>query len=438
MRGIALLGILLITMPKFALPEGFAERILKEGEGLNFRIAHVMNILFDGKMRAVFSMIFGAGILLFIGSKEKAGSLGRIFYSRMFWLAMFGLFHSHILLSGGDILYPYALCGMVLFFFRNTKPTWALAAVLSIIMLEMAINTYYYNRGRTELISYNEAREVERKGLTLTDAQLKAKATWAEHEKWFVHDDKMIDKNIEVMRSSYGAIAANMRETLIAKQTRRAPFTMVDPIALMFLGMVLFRSGFFSGKFGKKTYIRSLILCYGIGIPLAMYSWSIYARFPNVLEFMESHAYNIRIYIHPIQRTLIALGHVSLIILLIRLHLFKRFFHAVAAVGKMAFTNYILQTVLSTMIFLGYGLGYFAQLEYYQLYYVVIAIWVVQLIISPLWLKYFQYGPLEWAWRSLTYWRLQPILLSTLSHSHTAPHSSSAEIPKSLYQKSVS
>jgi uncharacterized protein len=80
-------------------------------------------------------------------------------------------------------------------------------------------------------------------------------------------------------------------------------------------------------------------------------------------------------------------------------------------VGKMAFSNYILQTIICTLIFFGYGLGYFARLEYYQLNFIVVAIWMLQLIISPLWLNHFRFGPLEWAWRSLTYWKRQPMVI---------------------------
>ena len=79
------------------------------------------------------------------------------------------------------------------------------------------------------------------------------------------------------------------------------------------------------------------------------------------------------------------------------------------AVGQMAFTNYIMHSVICTLFFFGYGLNYYGELEFYQLYFVVLAIWMLQLVVSTLWLRYFNYGPLEWVWRSLTYWRRQPL-----------------------------
>src|SRR5262249_58328655 len=102
------------------------------------------------------------------------------------------------------------------------------------------------------------------------------------------------------------------------------------------------------------------------------------------------------------------LGLVSALVLLYKAGVFRRLFRRLEAAGQMAFTNYILQTVICTLVFFGYGLNYFAELEFYQLFFVVLGIWVLQLIISPLWLHYFLYGPLEWLWRSLTYWRVQP------------------------------
>ena len=83
-------------------------------------------------------------------------------------------------------------------------------------------------------------------------------------------------------------------------------------------------------------------------------------------------------------------------------------FRRLEAVGQMAFTNYIMHSVICTFVFFGYGLNYYAELEFYEIYFVVLAIWALQLIVSPLWLRFFLYGPLEWVWRSLTYWRRQP------------------------------
>jgi len=103
------------------------------------------------------------------------------------------------------------------------------------------------------------------------------------------------------------------------------------------------------------------------------------------------------------------MAHVSLLVLLYRSGLVQGLLRRLAAVGQMALTNYLMHSVLCSLFFFGYGLNYFAELSYFQIYLFVIAIWLIQLALSPLWLRYFLFGPMEWVWRSLTYWRIQPM-----------------------------
>src|SRR5262249_15618838 len=112
--------------------------------------------------------------------------------------------------------------------------------------------------------------------------------------------------------------------------------------------------------------------------------------------------------IYPFQRILLVMAHVSAIVLLYKSGHARPLFRRLEAVGQTAFTNYILQSVICTLVFFAYGINYFAELEFYQVYLVVLAVWAVHLIVSPLWLRFFLYGPLEWVWRSLTYWHRQP------------------------------
>jgi uncharacterized protein len=132
-------------------------------------------------------------------------------------------------------------------------------------------------------------------------------------------------------------------------------------------------------------------------------------EFPDQVKFLEMHAVRIGIYISMLKRTFLMIGHISLIMLIIKSGWLNNFINILAAVGKMALSNYILQSLICCFLFFGYGLGYFAMLEYHELFVVVVITWIFQLIISPIWLSYFRFGPLEWAWRSLTYWKLQPM-----------------------------
>jgi len=127
------------------------------------------------------------------------------------------------------------------------------------------------------------------------------------------------------------------------------------------------------------------------------------------IHFLETHTVPWWGLIYPFQRMFLVMAHASVILLILRAGFWKSITRRLAAVGQMAFTNYIMHTIFCTLIFFGYGLNYFAELQYYQLYYIVVAIWIVQLIVSPIWLKYYLFGPLEWVWRSLTYRKLQPM-----------------------------
>src|SRR5580693_3163339 len=130
LRGVALLGILMMNIPGFAMPDYYSESFKSDPANVNFWVSAVISVGFEGKMRALFGMIFGAGVLLFVSKKEQTGrSVTRLFYRRMFWLVLFGLIHAHLILWIGDILYLYGFCGMLVYLFRNVKPAYLVLAV---------------------------------------------------------------------------------------------------------------------------------------------------------------------------------------------------------------------------------------------------------------------------------------------------------------------
>jgi uncharacterized protein len=105
----------------------------------------------------------------------------------------------------------------------------------------------------------------------------------------------------------------------------------------------------------------------------------------------------------------VSLGYIGFIMLICKSEHFQNFKHIFSTVGKMAFTNYILMSLISTFIFYGYGLGLYGQIERSGQILITFGIWIFLMIISLLWLKYYRFGPLEWLWRSLTYWKMQPM-----------------------------
>jgi uncharacterized protein len=364
-------------------------------------------------MRALFGMIFGAGVLLFVKKKEQNGrSVTGLFYRRMFWLVLFGLIHAHLILWIGDILYLYGFCGMLVYLFRKVNPKYLVLGVPLVAIVDFGAGTVFYQYVRNARIAYVDARTAQSHGQALTAAQTQAMERWRGLEKTLVPNREDAKENTRKMKSNYPTVAGHLRPLAFMLETIAMPITIWDSLALMLLGLALYRWGFLSGKWAAHDYWKVLAIGYGIGLPLVCYSfYDDYVTKPN-LEASLIHMKAVPIewvnLIYPFQRILLVMAHVSAIILLYRSGYAQSLFRRLEAVGQMAFTNYIMHSVICTLVFFGYGLNYFGEMEFYQIYFVVLAIWILQLIVSPLWLEYFYFGPLEWVWRSLTYWRFQP------------------------------
>ncbi len=414
LRGVALLGILLMNIPVFALPEYFSEAFKSDPGNPNFWALAFTTILFEGKMRALFGMVFGAGVLLFALKKEQVGRpVHGLFYRRMFWLVFFGALHAHLLLWFGDILFLYGVCGMLVYLFRNVKPVYLVMFVPVVALFDFGAGTLFYRNIRSARLAYVEASSVQSRGQSLTDVQTNAIAAWREIEKTLIPNRDDVEENTREMKSGYGTVASRVRPLSLKYETTLLPFAVFDSLALMLLGVGLYKWGFLTGGWSLRNYRKVAMIGYGIGLPLVTYSYYYgVVHFPTVeegLSHLEATPINWIGLIYPFQRILLVLAHISVLILIYKLPMLQRLFRRLEAVGQMAFTNYIMHTVICTLVFYGYGLNLFADLQYYQLLLVAAAIWLIQLIISPLWLRAFNFGPLEWLWRALTYLRFPPM-----------------------------
>lgn len=411
LRGVALLGILLMNIPGFSMPNYSFETFTNDPSNVNFWVYAVISIFFEGKMRALFGMVFGAGVLLFIANKGAGKSTHILFYRRMFWLVLFGLIHAHLILWIGDILYLYGVCGMILYLFRNVKPKYLVMGIPLVAIMDFVGGTVFYKDLRVKRLEYVDAIKVQTAGQTLTDAQTKALTEWREVEKTMIPNREDAKENTEKMKSDYATVASYLRPMAFDGQTKYLLLSIWDSLALMLLGLALYKWGFITGTWTKKDYWTMVKIGYGIGIPLVLYSFYFnfthYSTLEANLARMEVTPMEWTGLIYPFQRILIVMGHAASIILLYKSDILQGLFRRLEAVGQMAFTNYITHSVICTFFFFGYGLNYFGELEYYQIYFVALAIWFMQLIISPIWLDYFRFGPLEWLWRSLTYWKIQ-------------------------------
>ena len=415
LRGVALLGILLMNIPGFAMPDYFSESFKSDPKNVNFWLSAVISVGFEGKMRALFGMIFGAGVLLFVSKKEQAGrSVTGLFYRRMFWLILFGLIHAHLILWIGDILYLYGFCGMLVYLCRKVRPIYLVLGIPLVALFDFTAGTLFYQHIRDKRIAYVEASAVAAENKPLTEKQRHALAQWRELEKTLIPNREDAQENTRKMKSDYATVASHLGPLAWKVEAIILPIEIWDSLALMLLGLALYRWGFLSGHWSNRDYAKVVAIGYGIGLPLATYSFyhsCVYS--PNLeagLRRMELVPIEWVRLIYPFQRIFLVMAHVAAIILLYKANYAQKLFRSLEAVGQMALTNYIMQSVICTFLFFGYGLNYYAELEFYQIYFVVLAVWIVQLIVSPIWLRFFLFGPLEWVCGSLTYWKVQPFM----------------------------
>lgn len=414
LRGIAVLGILLMNIPEFSMPRRYSEIFRNNPQSVDFWIRAVVLVFWEGKMRALFSLLFGAGILLFIQNKPTpAGTVTRLFYRRMFWLLLLGLADAHLLLWEGDVLYTYAIAGMIAFLFRKVKAAYLVLAVPLVAVLEFTVQTLFYQDIREKRIEYVRVQKELGPGGDTTTGQRQALIAWRAVEETLIPNDQDIVENTMIMKSGYNTVAQKVRRQSWLLQTQYLVFMLWDPLALMLLGMALFKSGFLSGRWNNKQYKWMALAGYSIGLPLVILDFCYYYLYvPDLaasLRLMEKDAIPWINALYPVQRIAIMLAHIALVLLLIHSGRFTRILNALKATGQMALTNYVMQSVICTLLFFGYGFNFYGEWKYHHVFYAVAGIWLLQLAWSWLWLRYFRFGPLEWLWRTLTYWRIQPM-----------------------------
>lgn len=390
-RGVAVLGILLLNIVGFAmpLPAYFNPAAYGGATGIDLATWFANFVLFDGKMRGLFSFLFGASTLLVIErATAKGESAARVHYARMVWLLVFGLLHLWLVWFG-DILNNYALIGMIAFFFRRARvPTLVilgcillvvqLCVVASLPMLAAMAQANPTGNGSAETI-----RSLEQ-GFGRPDLD------------W-------LTQQVAIYRSDWWTIATNrFAENALSPLHGLFQYGW-ETLAYMLFGMAAFRSGMLTGQWQRDRYRRWVAIGFGIGVPaytlLAL--WMMRAEFALVPTTLASMVLTVPV------RPLMVMGWASLIVLLMRPGGWLT--GRLAAAGRMAFTNYLATSLICTTLFYGYGLGWYGALSRAELYLVVAAIWALILAWSQPWLTRFAYGPLEWLWRSLARGRVQPM-----------------------------
>ncbi len=421
LRGVALLGILTMNIGSFAISGYvFFEPPIAGGfEGLDFAAWLAGYLLFEQKMMAIFTLLFGAGIVLFA---ERA-SRGRrwvfpLHARRMAWLFVFGMLHAYLLWEG-DILVSYAICGMLAYPLWRLRARWLVAASLALLIVTPMVTTaqgifFGYTRSAAE----ERAALIER-GEEVPQLVDEMATVWigeVDEETGEVVEEGMaagFDPGEEQL--------AEEREAMLGSFWDRARFRLMDVVffqtwvlltwgvwrvaGMMALGMALYKWGVLSGERSDRFYARLAAVGFGVGLPVVAFgAWLTHgAGYDPVAWFAYTN--------HPnyVGSIIVGLGWTGLVMLACRRGWVAPLQRGLAAVGRTAFTNYIGQTVICSALFFGWGFGLFGELSRAELAPVVVAIWGFQIVVSVWWLGRFRFGPLEWAWRSLTYWRPQPM-----------------------------
>ena len=382
LRGFAVLGILVMNIQAFAMPMAayFNPTAYGDLSGINFFTWLVGYLFVDQKFLSMFSLLFGAGICLFADRAEaRSGRSAGLHYRRMFYLLLFGLVHAYFLWSG-DVLVTYALCGSVLFFLRHRSPR--ALAIIGLAVFSVSSVLYIATGMTTEFFSEKDVAEIA--------------AFWAPAAA-------QIDAELLAYRSGWFVQQAQRSADTLEMHTTALPFKLLwQSAGIMLLGMACYRLQILSAVRSDVFYRWLALIGFGVGVPVvavgawwnfaAGWSWDRSMFLGSQFSYWGSLA--------------MAFGYVGLAMLAVRRGWFAALQVRLAAVGRMAFTNYIAQTLICTTIFYGHGLGLFGSVDRWQQAIVVIAVWGIQLWWSPLLLRRFRYGPLEWSWRALTYWRI--------------------------------
>ena len=398
LRGVAVLGILAINIWFFAFPFDVASNPTIWGEYFGAdRVAWWASwVGVEGSQRAIFTMLFGASVLLFtdrLASDERRASLTRIYYRRTVWLIVFGLVNGYILLWNGDILFFYGVMGLLLFFAR----TWTVRRLITVAIVVIVLLDLIKFMGTLAQDYYGPIAEVAHekldRGEPLGGEEQAAIDIMAAMPIDPLSQEELASE-INARRAGYfSAFVPNA----ITTTSYYIAFGLIslfwESLAYMMLGMALFKLRWFDASRATSLYIWVIVVGFGIG--LGVNAWEQYDSIQH--DYRTTFAYGT----YDIGRMAMAFGYIGLIMLICKMAWLPRVRNTLSAVGKMALSNYIAQSIMCNIIFIGFGL--FGQLRFHEIYYVVFVIWVLQLIASPIWLKSFRYGPLEWLWRRLTY-----------------------------------
>lgn len=395
LRGVAVMGIFSVNVISFAMPEAayFNPAAYGGTHGASLAVWAANFVLVDGKMRGLFSLLFGASALLVIQRAEAAGlDPRRVHFRRMAWLLVFGLCH-FFLLWYGDILTLYAVMGFLLWPFRNKPVRTLLLWAGGLLVLDLALMGFF---GWAFIAAEAAA--------TAPQANAAAIATWQGMAGDFMPPSaEALARDLALYRGSWAGIVAHRAATDWSDPLMQLAFGTAETLGYMLLGMAGLKSGFLTGTWEPRRYRRIGAMGLAVGIPgFALLGWNDWRTgFRTSILFADFFAVAT-----PFRLAMMA-GYAALIVLFARRPGWLR--DRIAAAGRAAFTNYLGASLLASLLCDGYGLGLFGRLTRWEAWLVAPLFWAIMLLWSKPWLERYRYGPFEWAWRSLARWSPQPM-----------------------------
>ena len=422
--GVVVLGLLLVSIRAFGLTQVQVGQLVRGPHGGNFYLLKLTHILFDNVLPALLALLFGVGVLLYLTKPNVADSLATAladrapvdrqerYIRRHLWLGAFGVVNAFVLLSPADWLFQLGVVGVLVFALQRLSGRALLIGAVVTGLFFSGKGYWNYTEQREKFTKYETVAALEKKNkkVKLTDEQKDDKSAWEGLIKSVAYDKKKDRTNVISLRSDYSTAWNYLLRPLQGRHAWQLySLGIWEILSMVLLGMALFRWGFFSAQLKIGQYAAVALVGLAVGQAMAWLSWPSYElKLVDFTKLISTGALPLSDLLQPVERAFSAVGLSALVMLLYRANPGGWFGQVIGAVGQLALTNYLVQTVLCTFFFYGYGFGYFGDLRLHHLYIVVAEIWLLQLVFSSVWLRYFRIGPAEWVWQSLTYGRKLP------------------------------
>ncbi len=418
LRGFALCGILLMNI--IAMGSSTVRYFPSLPAVLNnpdWIVWFVHDVAFEGSMRGLFTLLFGAGMILIVmrgGQEKDAIAAADIYFRRCIALVALGVVNFAGLLFPGDVLYIYGISGLFLFAFRRAGPRVLLllaAAIIAVLMLKTGAERH---ERAQDIRDGRAAIEAQASGAVLTAPQLAAIAAHDEAMTFRDPSPEALSGEVEARTGGYLSVLKwSVHEWTAYAASPYAIIIVLESIAFMFMGMALYKLGVITGERPMAFYAVLSGVGYAVGLTFNLWEalslWHV--GFSPELWLPAST--------YELGRWGMTFGHLGLIVVLWKLNLFPVLGIGLKAIGRMALTNYLGQSLIAAALF--YGLGWWDHLSWAGLWGLAAAVWVFQGAASVLWLRHFRFGPMEWLLRAVAYGRFSPMRLERPVSAQAAP-----------------